>query len=112
MTGLFQIASSSNCEGLLPIVRIIKKGLFPIIQVGIPIVLIVLGTIDLGKAVIASDEKEVKAAQGRLIKRCLYAIAIFFMVTLVTIVMGLLSNANDSNVSGYNSWKSCWKAAG
>lgn len=112
MSNLFQIGASSDCEGLLPIVKIIRKGFFPIIQIGIPIILIVMGTIDLGKAVISSDEKEVKAAQGRLVKRCIYAIAIFFMVTLVTILMGLLSNAEDSNVTGYNSWKACWKAAG
>lgn len=112
MTKLFQIGSPSDCEGLLPLVRIIKKGIFPIIQVGIPIILIVMGTIDLGKAVISSEEKEVKAAQGRLIKRCIYAVAIFFMVTLVTIVMGLLSKADDPNVDGSNNWTKCWKAAG
>ena len=48
------------CGGLDPIVKIIKKGVFPIVQIGIPILLIVFGTIDLGKAVISSDEKEVK----------------------------------------------------
>ena len=69
MANLFQIGAIDSCGGLLPIVRVIKKGLFPLVQLGIPIVLIILGTIDLGKAVIASDEKEVKAAQSRLIKR-------------------------------------------
>jgi len=36
-----------------------------------------MGTIDLGKAVLASDDKEIKAAQGRLFKRVLYAAVIF-----------------------------------
>ena len=49
------------CGGLLPIVKVIRQGLFPLFQIGIPIVLIIYGTIDLGKAVIASDEKEIKA---------------------------------------------------
>ena len=113
MTNLFQIgAVSSSCKDILPIVRIIKTGVLPIIQIGIPIILILLGTIDLGKAVIASDEKEVKAAQSRLIKRCIYAVAIFFIVTLVTLVMNLIGKAQDNNASNYNDWKSCWSSAG
>lgn len=108
MTSLIQIADA--CEGLGPIVRILRDGLFPIIQIGIPIILIALGTIDLGKAVIASDEKEVKSAQKRLIQRCIYAVAIFFIVTLVTIVMGLVAKGADGNVNT-NKWAECWRKA-
>ena len=108
---LFQIGADS-CKGLSSIVRLIKKGVFPIIQIGIPILLIVMGTVDLGKAVISSDEKEVKGAQGRLIKRCIYAVLIFFMTTLVTIIMGLVATANDENISSKesSSWSTCWNS--
>ena len=108
---LFQIGADS-CKGLGSIVRLIKKGVFPIIQIGIPILLIVMGTIDLGKAVISSDEKEVKGAQSRLIKRCIYAVLIFFMTTLVTIIMGLVATANDENISAKesSSWSTCWNS--
>ena len=100
------------CHGLTPIVRLIRKGVFPIVQIGIPIILIVMGTIDLGKAVISSDEKEVKQAQSRLIKRCIYAVVIFFIVTLVTILMNLVaeSQAEDSDTS--QDWRACWNVAG
>lgn len=111
---LFQIGKAGQldtaCKGLGPIVRLVKNGLFPIVQIGIPIALLIFGTIDLGKAVISSDEKEVKQAQGRLIKRCIYAVVIFFMVTLVSIVMGLVATANDSNVKNSNSWAKCWNS--
>ena len=33
------------CHGLLFLVKIIRKGVFPILQIGIPIILIVLGTL-------------------------------------------------------------------
>lgn len=108
---LFQIGAIDACGGLLPIVRVIKKGVFPIIQIGIPIVLIVLGTIDLGKAVISSDDKEVKAAQTRLIKRLIYAAIIFFIVTIVSLVLGIVATSSDSDVSGHtDDWRSCWNA--
>lgn len=96
-----------SCGGLTPIVKVIKKGVFPLIQIGIPILLLVLGTIDLGKAVISSDEKEVKAAQSRLIKRFIYAAAVFFVTSLVSILMNIVSNGDQGDTTG---WATCWNS--
>ena len=52
-----------DCETLWPIISLIKNGIIPLIQVGIPIILIVLGMLDLGKAVVASKEDEIKATR-------------------------------------------------
>ena len=98
------------CGGLDPIIRIIKKGVFPIVQIGIPILLIVFGTIDLGKAVISSDDKEVKQAQSRLIKRCIYAVAIFFITTLVSIIMSLVGRGADQSEANTQNWADCWNS--
>lgn len=96
------------CGGLGPIVKVIRRGVFPLVQIGIPILLIIFGTIDLGKAVISSDEKEVKAAQGRLIKRFIYAAAVFFVVTLVTVVMNIVAQGGEGDTT---SWQACWASA-
>ena len=110
MDKLIQIGEiDDGCRGLLPLVRVIRKGIYPIVQILIPIVLIIYGIIDLGKAVIASDEKEIKAAQSRLIKRCIYAALIFFVVTLVTVIMDIIGNGGSD--SDTNSWSNCWNAA-
>lgn len=109
MLDLFQMGvDGSDCGGLLPLVRVIRKGLFPLVQIIIPIGLIIYGTIDLGKAVIASDEKEVKAAQSRLIKRFIYAALIFFVVTLVSALMSIIATGGEGDT---NSWSDCWRAA-
>ena len=81
-----------------------------VIQFGIPIVLIILGMIDLGKAVMSNDEKEMKAAQGKLIKRVIYAVVIFLVVAIVKLVFGLLSNANtdSSNKVGLTDCIDCF----
>ena len=116
MLNLFQIADVGGatiddaCGGLTPIVKIIKNGVFPIVQIGIPILLIVFGTIDLGKAVISSDDKEVKQAQSRLIKRCIYAVAIFFITTLVSILMSLVDTGADSDETNTSGWAQCWNS--
>ena len=108
MSDLFQIGAIDSCNGLLPIVKVIRRGVFPIVQLGIPILLIILGTFDLGKAVISSDEKEVKAAQSRLINRFIYAALVFFVVTLVSALMNIVAQGGQD---GTDSWEACWNAA-
>lgn len=99
-------------EALLPLIRLIKNGIIPLIQIGIPIILILLGMLDLGKAVMASKEDEIKSAQKLLIKRCIYAVAIFFVVLIVQLVFGLLSSTGDSSIEGNSmNWYDCWKEA-
>lgn len=104
--------TDTACHGMLFLVRVIRKGVFPILQIGIPIILIVLGTLDLGKAVIASDEKQVKEAQGKLINRCIYAVAVFFIVTLVNVILSMVSTTAGNAVTGMEDWRDCWNAAG
>lgn len=106
MLELVQLASA--CGGLDPLVSLVKNGLFPIVYIIIPIALLIYAVIDFGKAVIASDEKEVKAAQSRLIKRCVYAALIFFVVYLVQAIMDIVSKGGTGNTDG---WKACWEAA-
>ena len=109
MTNLFLIGAMDACGGLLPIVRVIVS-LIKILMIVIPIALILMGTIDLGKAVIASEDKEIKAAQSLLIKRLIYAAVIFFVPMLVGVIMNLVASSGDSTLDTA-SWESCWRAA-
>jgi len=102
------IGAIDNCGGLLPIVKVIAA-VIKIFMIIIPIGLIIFGTIDLGKAVIASDEKEVKAAQGRLIKRFIYAALVFFVPMLVSVIMGLVAAGEQGDTA---SWSNCARDAG
>ncbi|MBQ2910592.1 MAG: hypothetical protein IJE53_07265 [Bacilli bacterium] len=105
MLELVQLASA--CGGLDPLVSLVKNGLFPIVYIIIPIALLIYAVIDFGKAVIASDEKEVKAAQSRLIKRAIYAALIFFVVFLVKAIMDVVAKGGTGNTGD---WWSCWES--
>ena len=105
----------SNIQAVWNIVNIIVN----IIMVGVPILLILFGMIDLGKAVIASKEDEVKKATKLLGKRFLYAIGVFAVVWVVRfsfdMIAGVIDNDNflykeDSNDNKYgaNDWRTCW----
>ncbi len=96
----------SNCYGFDSIIRVIKEGIFPILQIAIPIILIVLCTFDLGKAVISSDDKENKKTIKRLIRRLIYAILIFFFVTVVNLVFTMIGNITENE--DLIRWSNCW----
>ena len=100
-----------TCQSIMPLVKLIKHGIIPVIQMGIPIILIVLGMLDLGKAVVASKEDEIKSAQKLLIKRAIYAVAIFFVVMGVQLVFGLLGSAGKEYEDQGNNWIDCWEEA-
>lgn len=94
------------CGSLGPVLRIVNI-VINIIWIGIPIILIVLGSIDLGRAVISSKEDEVKKAKKTFINRLLYAIAVFAVVWLVTFIFDQVTKLGltDADTS---SWQDCW----
>lgn len=110
MLEIFQILDvnlSDTCGGLGPIVNIIKT-VINIAHILIPIVLIAYGTLDLGKAVMASDEKKIKEAQGMLIKRCIYGVVVFLIPYLISLVISLVDTAKGADTGDTTSWSACW----
>ena len=94
------------CSQLAPIINIIKA-VMNIVRFAVPLVLIVIGTFDMFKAVVASKEDEIKAAQKLLIKRIVYAVIIFLIPTIVMFVLNIVSDAGVQN-SDQSSFWSCW----
>lgn len=90
------------CKDLGPIITLLKN-IVKLLQWLIPMGLILFGMLDLGKAVIAGKEDEMKKAQGTLIRRVIYAVAVFLVVTIVSFAMGLV---------GSEDWKKCWNNVG
>ena len=74
-----------------------------LIQFGVPLLLIIFGMLDLGKAVIASKEDEIKKGQQMFIKRLVAAVIVFFVVAVVKLVVGLAADDSDNIVGCINS---------
>ena len=59
--------------------------------------------LDLAKAVMSNDEKEMKGAQTKLIKRVIYAVVVFLVVSIVQLLFGVLASTGatgeGSNIS-------------
>ncbi len=67
------------------------------IQIVIPILLIIFGMLDLGKAVMAQKEDEIKKGQQTFIKRIIAAVILFMVIFIVRMIIGLV--AGDENES-------------
>ncbi len=72
--------------------------LITLIKVGVPILLIVFGMLDLGKAVMAQKEDEIKKGWQTFIKRIVAAAVVFLVIFIVQIVFSLVAG-NDKKDS-------------
>ena len=61
-------------------------------KVAIPIVIIAYGMLDLGKAVVASKDDEIKKQTKQLLIRAIAGIFIFFIPTLVLFLFGAIGS--------------------
>lgn len=77
-----------------------------VIKIGVPIILIIFGMIDFGKAVMAQKDEEIKKGQQIFFKRAVAAIAVFLIVAIVQLVFGIVANASGDAA---NSPMSCVK---
>lgn len=79
-----------------------------IFKIVVPILLIVFGMIDLGKAVIASKEDAIQKATTTLIKRLIAGVVIFFIPYLVGAVFSLIDQfKEDAESAGYETCRVC-----
>lgn len=92
---LFLTGAIDFCRGTANIWQIVGYVLL-IVKIVIPILLIVFGIIDLGKAVIASKPEEVKKSVVGLAYRAIAGVVIFLIPTIVGLIMGFVSDFSAS----------------
>lgn len=95
------ICSEDNAVGQ---VVALAKMVVRVLQIAIPIGLIVMGTIDMGKSVITGDEKKIKENQGKFVKRIISAVIVFLIPLIINVVLNFV-------VQDSNDWVKCWNEA-
>lgn len=96
------ILSNIQCGGYEDIVmdsaipRIISL-VITLIKVIVPVLLIVFGMLDLGKAVMANKEDEIKKGQQTFVKRLIAAVLVFLSIFLSQLVIGLVAPRDTEN---------------
>ena len=95
-----------NLQPFLNIIRIVIR----LIQYSVPLLLLVLGTIDMVKAVGSGDEKVSKTSSQTFLKRLMYGVLIFLVPFLLRIVLRMVDKniIKDNSDVSTTSWLSCW----
>ena len=94
--GVCQGAFGPDSLGIPSQIAYIIALIIKVIQVFVPILLIVWGMLDLGKAVMAQKEDEIKKGQQTFIKRIIAAAIVFFVITIVKMVLSFLAGGTEN----------------
>lgn len=95
------------CSGdMLDIWRTVGNILL-VFKIVIPLLLIIFGMIDLGKAVISSDDKAVSKAAKSLLNRVIAAVVVFFIPTLIGFIIGLVGSFDGEAKEAYDNCATC-----
>ena len=78
-----------------------------VFKIVIPIIIIILGMIDLGKAVVSSDEKAIQKSAKTLLIRVLAGIAIFFVPTIVGVIFHLVGGFQSDVEQNWTVCRNC-----
>ncbi len=84
------------CQDTQTVWTLVGK-LLNIFRIVIPILVVIFGMIDLGKAVVGSKDEDIKKAAKQLLMRFIAGLVIFFIPELVKAAFGLLGNAIDAD---------------
>ncbi|MBQ4583979.1 MAG: hypothetical protein IJA94_03740 [Bacilli bacterium] len=82
------------CTRTSPIWQFVGYVLY-VFKIAIPLLLIIFGMMDLGKAVVANDDKAIKNATSSLVKRAIAGVVIFFLPFLVSFIFGIVIGFDD-----------------
>jgi len=94
-----------DCSGALAQIMRLVNTVLMVIYVAVPIILIIMGSIDLIKAILQSDDKKMKEAQSLLWKRLMYGALIFFLGIIIQFVVFDVILSGDNNESLRNCWR-------
>lgn len=97
---IYILSETFSCGGVedIPITAAkIVTTIVNIIKIITPVILVVLGMIDLVGAMIKQKEDEMKKAQMLFVKRLIAGLLVFFVVAVVQVIFGVLSRASGDS---------------
>ena len=98
---IFDPEEYTTCDGILGtrLVNFINT-IFNYIKILVPVALIALGSFDIGRAIFAGNEDDMKKATKTFIRRLIIAVIIMFSPLLVNFIINVVNNATGSGYSG------------
>lgn len=66
-----------------------------ILQIAVPVILIIMGSVDFVKAISSQNDEEIKKAQGMFIKRLIMGALVFFIIVIVKLLISVIGGNTD-----------------
>ena len=75
----------------------IVSTIITVIKIAVPILLVIMGMLDLMKGITAGKEDEMKKGQQLFIKRLISGALVFLVFTIVQLIISFVADANDKD---------------
>ena len=72
--------------------------LYIVIQIAVPVILVIIGSLDLMKGITASKEDEIKKGQQLFIKRLISAVLVFLVFIIVKLLISVVAYNTSSEI--------------
>ena len=92
---ILEATAAAFCKKMSPILKVLGFGI-TVIKIVIPIILIVYGMLDMGKAVTAGKDEEIKKSALTFGRRAIAAILVFFVPSIVGWILLLVNDSIKS----------------
>lgn len=69
-----------------------------IVQISVPVILVLMGSMDLFKGITAQKEDEIKKGQQLFIKRLIIGASIFFVIVIAKLLISVIADASSANI--------------
>lgn len=85
----------SDIPSLIPKVISI---VYTVIQIAVPVVLVIMGSLDLFKGITANKEDEIKKGQQMFIKRLIAAALVFFAFVITKVLISAVADGTGADI--------------
>lgn len=89
---------TGTIDNIPEIIPKVVSAAYTIVQVAVPVVLVIMGSLDLFKGISAQKEDEIKKGQQMFIKRMISAALVFFVFVIVKVLISFVADSSSNSI--------------
>ena len=90
--------SCGNITGIAAKIPELTSFAMTMVQIAVPIILVIVGSLDFFKAISAQKEDEMKKGQKMFVKRLVLAGIIFFVIVIAKVLISVVADSSSANI--------------
>ena len=90
--------SCGNVSGIAAKIPELTSFCITMIQIAVPVVLVIVGSLDFFKAITSQKEDEMKKSQHIFMKRLILAAIIFFVIVIAKVLISVVADSSSANI--------------